>query len=92
MSFRAHVILSLPDIVTHLTSLDVMPDIEQGFIDLSLSKAVVPPVGELVFDNPPGETHIKYGYIREQPYYVVKIASGFYNNPSLGIKSSQGVI
>jgi ornithine cyclodeaminase len=25
---------------------------------------VVPPVGELLFDDPPGDVHIKYGFIR----------------------------
>jgi ornithine cyclodeaminase len=78
------VILTLPEILRHLPQLDLVSAIEQGFVDLSFSKAVVPPVGELLFDDPPGETHIKYGYIKEQDYYVIKIASGFYNNPSLG--------
>lgn len=92
MSHQAPVILSLSQIRTYLSKIDLIPEIEHGFIDLSLSKAVIPPVGELLFDKPLGETHIKYGYIKEQPYYVVKIASGFYDNPSLGIKSSQGVM
>ena len=43
----------------------------------SCGQAVVPPIGELSFNNPPGDVHIKYGYIREDKYYVIKIASGF---------------
>lgn len=92
MNQQAPVILSLSQIREHLSNLNLIPIIEQGFIALSLSKAVVPPVGELLFDKPLGETHIKYGYIKEQPYFVIKIASGFYDNPKLGIKSSQGVM
>jgi ornithine cyclodeaminase len=66
--------------------------IEEGFIAYSSGQAVVPTVGELLFENPPGETHIKYGYIKQQTYYVVKIASGFYENAKLGLKSSQGLM
>ena len=64
---------------------------EEAFISYSRGKAVVPPVGTLAFDSPPGDVHIKYGYIKEDPYYVIKIASGFYENPSLGLSSSNGL-
>ncbi|MEP1788828.1 hypothetical protein, partial [Reichenbachiella sp.] len=53
---------------------------------------VVPPVGELLFSEPKGEAHIKYGYIKQDDYYVIKVASGFYDNPKLGIASSQGLM
>jgi ornithine cyclodeaminase len=85
-------ILTLPTIQEYLKTVDLIPLIEKGFIAYSLGEAVVPPVGELLFENPPGETHIKYGYIKQQPYYVVKIASGFYENAKLGLKSSQGLM
>jgi ornithine cyclodeaminase len=85
-------ILHLSTIQQYLKTVDLITVIEQGFVEYSKGNAVVPPVGELLFDNPQGEAHIKYGYIRQQPYYVVKIASGFYENPKFGIKSSQGLI
>ena len=83
-------ILSLSTIKKYLLSADLISLIQEGFVSFSSGNAVVPPVGELIFDNPKGEAHIKYGYIKHQPYYVVKIASGFYGNPKLGIKASQG--
>ena len=46
---------------------------------------MVPPVGELVFKDPPGDVHIKYGYIKDDDYYCIKIASGFHENEQLGI-------
>jgi ornithine cyclodeaminase len=92
MASSSIAVLSLPTIQEYLKTVDLIPLIESGFVAYSLGKAVVPPVGELIFENPPGETHIKYGYIKQQPYYVVKIASGFYENVKLGIKSSQGVM
>jgi ornithine cyclodeaminase len=39
-----------------------------------------------------GEVHIKYGAIAGDAYYVIKIASGFYGNPSLGLPSSNGLM
>ncbi len=51
---------------------------------------MVPPVGELLLDG--GDVHIKYGYLRQDDYYVVKIASGFYDNPSLGLPTSNGLM
>lgn len=86
------VILTLPTIRDYLKTVDLIPLIEKGFVAYSKGEAVVPPVGELLFENPPGETHIKYGYIKQQSYYVVKIASGFYENAKLGLKSSQGLM
>ncbi len=66
--------------------------IEEGFVLYAQKKVVVPPVGYLAFEKPPGDVHIKYGYIKDDDYYVIKIASGFYDNPSLGLNSSNGMM
>ena len=92
MALDIPVILHLTTIQQYLKTVDLIPVIEQGFVAYSKGNAVVPPVGELIFENPQGEAHIKFGYIRQQPYYIVKIASGFYDNPKFGIKSSQGLM
>ena len=83
-------IVSLEEILSILPRLDLLPSIEEGFAAYSAGKAVVPPVGELLLDR--GEVHIKYGYIREQDLYVIKIASGFYRNSELGLPSGQGMM
>ena len=85
-------ILKLAKIKSLLSSVDVVAEMHEGFVQYSNGNAVVPPVGELVFDHPPGDVHIKYGYIKGHDYYVIKIASGFYDNPKLGISSSQGLM
>jgi len=71
-----------------LPFLDLIPAIEEGFVAYSSGRAVVPPVGELILEK--GEVHIKSGYIQGEEFYVVKIASGFYKNPSLGLPSGNG--
>ena len=85
-------ILRLPEIKKLLKDVEVVAAMEEGFIQYSNNNTVVPPVGELLFENPKGEAHIKYGYIKNGEYYCVKIASGFYNNPSLGVASGQGLM
>ena len=49
-------------------------------------------MGELNFEDPPGDVHIKYGYIRDDDVYVIKIASGFYQNKLLGLSNGQGMM
>lgn len=85
-------IINLPQIKEALKKVDLFKDIENGFVAYSQGKAVIPPVGEMLFDEPPGELHIKYGYLKSGEYYVVKLASGFYNNPQIGLSSSQGMM
>lgn len=70
--------------------MDLLPEIEAGFIAYSEGKAMVPPVGELLLDK--GEVHIKYGFIKGDPYYVIKVASGFYGNPDMGLPSGNGMM
>ncbi|MFW2366397.1 MAG: ornithine cyclodeaminase family protein [Desulforhopalus sp.] len=72
--------------------IDITEQLEAGFIAYSRNRVVVPPVGELVFDQPPGDTHIKYGYIKDDDYFVIKIASGFYENYKLNLPSSSGLM
>ena len=70
-------IVSLDEIKAALPKIDLMQEIEAGFSAYSNGEVVVPPVGELNFEHPPGDVHIKYGYIRDDDVYVIKIASGF---------------
>jgi len=70
---------------------DLILNSEEAFISYSSGRTVVPEVGHLQFIDPPGEVHIKYGYIRDQKYYIVKIASGFYENGLLDLPSGMGV-
>lgn len=70
----------------------LMKIIEEGFVLYAQKKVKVPPVGHLAFKNPPGDVHIKYGYIEADDYYVIKIASGFYENPSAGLLPGNGMM
>jgi len=86
------VVVPLADIKASLESVDPLPLIEAGFVAYSKGRAVVPPVGELLLEDPPGEVHIKYGYIKGGDVYVIKVASGFYDNPRRGLPSGDGLM
>jgi len=85
-------VISLDQIRKALPSVDLVDEIERGFVAYSRGDSVVPPVGELILEDPPGEVHIKYGYIKGDDYYVIKIASGFYGNKALGIPAGNGMM
>ena len=59
------VILNLNEIKNLIQHLDVIPSMQEGFVQYSNGQTVVPPVGELLFEDPPGDVHIKYGYIKK---------------------------
>ncbi|MBN1272884.1 MAG: hypothetical protein JXB26_11510 [Candidatus Aminicenantes bacterium] len=46
----------------------------------------------MIFEKPPVDVHIKYGYIKKDNVYVIKIASGFYENENLGLPSGNGLM
>ncbi|MEM1110834.1 MAG: ornithine cyclodeaminase family protein [Pseudomonadota bacterium] len=85
-------VLTQAEIREALHDLDLVSAMERAFVAYSTGQAVVPPVGELTFDDPPGDVHIKYGYLKDDDYYVIKVASGFYDNPGLGLPSSNGLM
>ena len=85
-------ILNKESIIEIVKNLDLVPLIQDGFVAYSQGRSVVPPVGELSFKDPPGDVHIKYGYILGDSYYVIKIASGFWKNETFGIPNGQGMM
>ena len=52
----------------------------------------VPPVINLDVPARHGEFHIKTAYIEGVPHIAVKVASGFYDNPALGLPSGSGLM
>jgi ornithine cyclodeaminase/alanine dehydrogenase-like protein (mu-crystallin family) len=84
--------LTLEQIEQRLVGVDLVGLMEGAFAAFSSQEAVVPLPGELLFEDPPGEVHIKYGYLKGGDTYVIKVASGFWNNPQKGLSSSDGLL
>lgn len=80
------------NILKDVSAEDIIPYIETAFTAYSQGLATVPPVGTLTFEQPPGDVHIKYGYIKGDSIYAIKVASGFYDNPTIGLPSSNGLV
>ncbi len=85
-------IINLVEIKSVLPNVDLMKEIEAGFVAYTRGDVVVPPVGELQFELPPGDVHIKYGYIKNDDVYVIKIASGFPRNSDRGLPNGNGMM
>jgi len=92
MNKKTSKIMKLDQIKEILKSIDPIQKIEEGFVAYSQGKVVVPPIGEMIFENPPGDCHIKYGYIKGDDYYIIKIAAGFYDNPKIGLPGYSGLM
>ena len=86
------IILNWKQIEPLIRKTDISDAMREAFIEYSKGNAVIPPVGELIMDQPRGEVHIKYGYIKGGDHYVIKIASGFPDNEKDGIKPGQGMM
>ena len=88
-------IIKKETIVAHYNAIPLeqhIAAIADGFVSYSNGGANIPPVGHLKMTKPPGDIHIKYGSIDKVANYVIKIASGFYENHSLGVPSSNGMM
>jgi len=86
-------ILKLDEIKRRIDLDRLITDVERGFQWFSEGRTVVPPVGYLAFDPPEeGDVHIKYGYVRGDELYVVKIASGFAGNLARGLPVTNGLM
>ncbi len=84
-------VLTLNDLQRFVDIPQLIQAIETGFVCYSDGRSVVPPVGFLQLEDPPGDVHIKYGYINSGAYYVLKVASAFYQNAELNLPVNNGV-
>ncbi|TLP62684.1 ornithine cyclodeaminase family protein [Parasedimentitalea maritima] len=65
--------------------------IRQAYIAQAQGCVQVSEVTYLGFEEVNGDCHVKSGHIDGSEGFVVKIATGFYNNPSQGLASSNGL-
>ena len=70
----------------------LIPIIEDAFKSLALGKTKMPPILRLDIEKYHGESDVKAAYIDGLDSYAIKVASGFFNNPNLGLPSSNGLM
>ena len=83
-------ILTKEQIRANLDIQTAISQIEKGFVAYSIGKATIPPVGYLPFRT--GDCHIKYGHITSDPFFVIKIATGFNKNRAKGLPACNGMM
>ncbi|MGY1920043.1 ornithine cyclodeaminase [Pseudomonas tolaasii] len=85
-------VYGLSELRTALLRKDMLQAVEQALISHADGRIVAPPPGVLLFENPPGDCHIKAGYAKDGSVFVVKLAMGFYDNPSRGLDTNNGLV
>jgi len=73
-------------------SSDLIPIIENAFIQLSNGNTTMPPILRLDIKEYHGEADVKTAYIKGLDSFAIKVASGFFNNPSIGLPTSSGLM
>ncbi|WP_342341479.1 cyclodeaminase [Halobacillus kuroshimensis] len=66
--------------------------IEQAFTALVTKKVTMPPIMRMDVPEHNGEVDIKSAYIEGEDSFAVKLSSGFFNNPSVGLPTSGGMM
>jgi ornithine cyclodeaminase len=85
-------IYGLSELRTALVRQDMLRVVRDAFIVHSRGDVVAPMPGELLFQDPPGDCHIKFGYFKGAGVFVVKLAMGFYDNPLKGLETNNGLV
>jgi len=84
--------LTRPDLEKLLRIEDCFDAVTDAYKAVSDGRCVLPPVGYLDFASANGDCHIKYGHIQGDPTFVIKVATGFYDNPAQNLPSSNGIV
>lgn len=81
-----------PQIITAMDLHIAAQRVMQGFIAYSQGRVQVPPVQNFLFTAANGDCCIKSAWIEGSENFVVKISSGFYDNPGKGLASNDGLM
>jgi ectoine utilization protein EutC len=66
--------------------------VEDGFTRLAAGEVNLPPVMSLDMPEVKGEVHVKGAHIGGDASLVIKVATGFYDNPLVGLPSGSGMM
>lgn len=65
--------------------------IKNAYIASAEGRVQAPPVTYLGFEEANGDCHVKTGHVAGSEGIVIKVATGFYDNPAKGLPSSNGL-
>ena len=73
-------------------SSDLISIIEDAFLSLSKKIAIMPPILRLDIKEHHGEVDVKTAYIKGLDSFAIKVSPGFFNNPSIGLPTTSGMM
>ena len=76
-------------VALNLATVDV---VERAFAELADGKVVMPPILSMDLADVNGEVDVKTAYIPGFDGFAIKVSPGFFNNPSLGLPSLNGLM
>ncbi|MYL69463.1 cyclodeaminase [Halobacillus litoralis] len=71
---------------------ELIDRIETAFTSLVEKETTMPPIMRVDVPDHNGEVDIKSAYIKGEDSFAVKLSSGFFNNPALGLPSANGLM
>ena len=71
---------------------DLIPIIEEAFVCLTKGLTIMPPVLRLDIKENHGEVDVKTAYIKGLDSFAIKVSPGFFNNPSLNLPTTSGMM
>lgn len=70
----------------------VVDCIEQGFAALAGGTVAMPPIMSMAIAESKGEVDVKTAHIAGAESFTIKMSPGFYDNPALGLPSTNGIM
>ena len=71
---------------------DALEAVQNAFTWLADGKAVMPPIMHIEVAENNGDVDIKSAFVKDLDSFAVKLGSGFFNNPQLGLPSSSAMM
>jgi len=66
--------------------------VAEGFVYLTEGKASLPPIIRVEIIENHGEVDVKTAFLHGRDFFAIKIASGFFDNPSIGLPYGSGMM
>ncbi|MFE3328944.1 ornithine cyclodeaminase family protein [Streptomyces sp. NPDC059176] len=70
----------------------VLDAVRDALIAHAAGRTVVPPPLHMDFPDAEGDCHVKAGRLTDSADFTVKVATGFYGNPRLGLPANHGLV
>jgi ornithine cyclodeaminase len=85
-------ILGIDQLRPHLNKSRIIEVVRDALIAHADGLVQSPPPGQLMFSEPTGDCHIKFGHLYGASTFAIKVATGFYENHKQGLPVNHGLI